>query len=54
MTFLGVGDITGISRFSEKTIRTAIRFCNTGISAISGNHRLFPLTAQEKAPVIFS
>ena len=43
----------GILRFCEKTIRTAIRFCNTGISAISGNHRLFPLTAKEKAPVLF-
>ena len=40
--------ITGISVYCDpvkKTIRIVIRFCNTGISAISGNHRLFPLTA---------
>ena len=33
----------GILRCCEKTVCTEIRFCNSGISAISGIYRLFPL-----------
>ena len=55
---VGVGDITGISVYCDSVKKQFIPryvFCNTSISAISGNHRLFPLTAlKEKAPVMFS
>ena len=49
-----MGDITGISVYCDSVKKQfVIRFCNTGISSFFGNHRLFPLTAQEKAPVMF-
>ena len=45
---LGMGDITGISVYCDSVKKQFVPryvFCNTGISAISGNHCLFPLTA---------
>ena len=45
---LGVGDITGISVYCDSVKKQFVPryiFRNTGISAISGNHRAFPLTA---------
>ena len=45
---VGVGDITGISVYCDSVKKQFVPryvFRNTGILAISGNHRLFPLTA---------